>query len=96
MKIKLEDLRFMTSNFLATIKREDISTLDELIGKVNEKISVEIIQSPFEADNEKGMNIILSAVFAKIASLNLGYARAVVLEPNENQNAFIDVYLKKE
>ena len=41
MKIKLEDLRFMTSNFLATIKREDISTLDELIGKVNEKISVE-------------------------------------------------------
>ena len=41
------------------------------------------------------MNKILSSVFAKIASLNLGYARAVVSEP-ENNNAIVDIYLKKE
>ena len=62
----------------------------------NEKISIEIVQSPFEKSNALAMNKILSVVFAKIASLNLGYARAVVSEPQENGNAVIDVYLKRE
>ncbi|MCH8329395.1 MAG: hypothetical protein IIB81_03300 [Nanoarchaeota archaeon] len=60
----------------------------------NEKISVEIMKSPFEENNKRAMNNILSAVFAKIASLNLGYARAIVSESNEND--VIYVYLKKE
>jgi len=46
----------------------------------NEKMSIEIVQSPFEGNNIQAINKILSAVFAKIASLNLGY----------------EVYLKKE
>ena len=62
----------------------------------NERISVEILEQPFEENNIKVMNTILSVVFAKIASLNLGYARAVVSEPKENKSVFIDVYLKKE
>src|SRR3989344_6921853 len=62
----------------------------------NEKMSIEIVQSPFEGNNIQAINKILSAVFAKIASLNLGYARAVVLEPKENENVIIEVYLKKE
>ena len=62
----------------------------------NEKISIEIVQSPFEKSNALAMNKILSVVFAKIASLNLGYARAVVSEPNEKGNVVIDVYLKRE
>jgi len=37
------------------------------------KISVEIVRQPFEQSNASAMNRILSAVFAKIASLNLGY-----------------------
>ena len=61
----------------------------------NESISVEILEQPFEESNIKTMNTILSAVFAKIAAINLGYARAVVSEP-EDQNVVIDVYLKKE
>jgi hypothetical protein len=61
----------------------------------NDKISVEILQIPFEKDNTTSMNKILAAVFAKIASLNLGYARAVI-KSNENGNVVIDVYLKKE
>ncbi|MBI2523003.1 hypothetical protein HYW19_01305 [Candidatus Woesearchaeota archaeon] len=60
----------------------------------NDKISVEILQNPFEQSNVKAMNRILSAVFAKIAALNLGYARAVVSE-QEGSNTVIDVYLKK-
>ncbi|MFH0867746.1 MAG: hypothetical protein V1831_00370 [Candidatus Woesearchaeota archaeon] len=60
-----------------------------------EKISVEITQSPFEGSS-KMMNIALSAVFAKIASSNLGYARAVVSEPSESGNVVVNVYLKKE
>ncbi|MCH8004508.1 MAG: hypothetical protein IH934_07825 [Nanoarchaeota archaeon] len=60
----------------------------------HDRISIEIIESPFEEDNIQIMNTILSAVFAKIASLNLGYARAVVSEPKD-QNVVIDVYLKK-
>ncbi len=62
----------------------------------NEKIFVEIVQAPFEKSNALAMNKILSVVFAKIASLNLGYARAVVSEPNEKGNAVIEVYLKRE
>jgi hypothetical protein len=61
----------------------------------NEKISIEILQTPFEKENIKVMNKILSVVFAKIASLNLGYARAIVSEPKD-QNVIIDIYLKKE
>jgi DNA-binding transcriptional regulator LsrR (DeoR family) len=60
-----------------------------------EKISVEILQSPFDENNTKTMNKILAAVLAKMASLNLGYARAIILEPNERENIIIDVYLKK-
>jgi len=61
----------------------------------NDRISVEIINTPFKENNIQLMNRILSAVFAKIASLNLGYARAVVSEQKES-NAIITVYLKKE
>jgi|TARA_Y100000310_G_scaffold292645_1_gene321572 hypothetical protein len=68
---------------------------DFKIKSSNEKISVEILHTPFEKNNTLAMNKILSAVFAKIASLNLGYARAVISEPND-QNAVIDVYLKRE
>ena len=68
----------------------------KITSQTNEKISVEIIQSPFEENNTKAMNKILSAVFAKIASLNLGYARALISEPKEDQNVVIDVFLKKE
>ena len=60
----------------------------------NDKISVEILQNPFEQGNVKAMNRILSAVFAKIAAINMGYARTVVLE-QEGSNTVIDVYLKK-
>ena len=58
--------------------------------KLNEKISVKIIKSPFE---ETEMNTILSAIFAKIASLNLGYARSLV---SEGEDVVIDIFLKKE
>ena len=58
----------------------------------NEKISIEIIKSPFEGNN--AMNNVFAAVFAKIASLNLGYARAVVSEP-QGMNPVIEVYLKR-
>ena len=61
----------------------------------HDRISVEMVESPFEEDNRKIMYIILSAVFAKIAALNLGYARAIVSEPEEH-NVVIDVFLKKE
>ena len=61
-----------------------------------EKISIEIAKSPFADSNVKAMNTILSAVFAKIASLNLGYARAVPSEPKEEGNVVIDVFLKKD
>ena len=61
----------------------------------NDKMSVEVAETPFEDINVKVTNKILAAVFAKIASLNLGYARGVV-ESNEKGNTVIDVYLKKE
>ena len=60
----------------------------------SEKISVEIVQSPFEEAKE-AMNTLFSAVFAKVASLNLGYARALA-SSKDSQNTVIDVYLKKE
>ena len=41
MIIQRKDLRTMAANFLATIEREDISTLDELQGRLNERISVD-------------------------------------------------------
>jgi len=62
----------------------------------NEKISVEIIRWPFEESNKNAMSILLSAALAKIASLNLGYARALIAEPEKEGNIAIDVYLKKK
>ena len=61
----------------------------------SEKISVEIVQSPFEEANKEAMNTIFSAVFAKVASLNLGYARALA-SSKDSQNTVIDIFLKKE
>ena len=60
----------------------------------SEKISVEILQSPFIGWDIK-LYKVLSVVFAKIAALNLGYGRALVLEPKENESAFVNVYLKR-
>ena len=61
----------------------------------SEKISVEIVQYPFEEASKEAMKTIFSAVFAKIASLNLGYARALA-SSKEGQNTVIDIFLKKE
>ena len=61
----------------------------------SEKISVEIVKPPFEEASKEAMKNVFSAVFAKIASLNLGYARALALS-KEGQNTVIDVFLKKE
>jgi len=55
------------------------------------KISIEVIKNPFE----DSMEIILSALFAKLASLNLGYARSLIVEPEREGNIVIDVYLEK-
>ena len=106
--IKLgEDINQMYLNFHGIKKLNYDQILDtyEDIGKKlgglfkskleDEKISVDIVKSPFEENNKSIMNKILSAVFAKIASLNLGYAKSIVSE-QKDQNAVIDVYLKKE
>ena len=61
----------------------------------SDKISVEIVKNPFEQSSIKAMNRMLSAVFAKIAALNLGYARAIVVD-GEDKNTFIDIYLKRD
>jgi len=102
-----EDINQMYLNFNSTkmLSLDKISDAYIDIGKklggdfkakpTNEKISVEITKSPFEKDNTQAMNKILAAVFAKIASLNLGYARAVVSEPDQG-NVVIDIYLKRE
>jgi len=102
-----EDINQMYLNFDDTKKLTIVQITDAYadIGKKlggnfkpkleNERISVEILESPFEKSSISVMNTILSVVFAKIASLNLGYARAVVSEPNGG-NVFIDVYLKKD
>jgi len=103
-----EEINNMYLNFYGVNKLsfDQISDAYEDIGKKlggnfkarlsNEKISIEIVQSPFEGENVQAMNKILSAVFAKIASLNLGYARSIVLEPKEKENVVIDIYLKKD
>ena len=60
----------------------------------SEKISVEIVQPPFEEVSKEAMNTLFSAVFAKIASLNIGYARALA-SSKDPHNTVIDVFLKK-
>src|SRR3989338_8101501 len=101
-----EEINQMYLKFNGTEKLsiDQISNAYEDIGKKlngnfkaklgNDKISVEIIQNPFEQSNANAMNRLLSAVFAKIAAINLSYARIVVSE-QEGSNAVIDVYLKK-
>ena len=64
------------------------------VTSISEMISVEITKTPFEENNVKTMNITLSAVFAKIASLNLGYAKTIIKE-EKDKNTVIEVYLKK-
>ena len=60
-----------------------------------DKISVEILKHPFE-DNSKAVNLVLAAVFAKIASLNLNYDKTIVTEPKDSGNTVIEICLKKE
>ena len=102
-----EEINQMYLKFNGTDKLsiDQISNAYEDIGKKlngnfkaklgTDKISVGIVQNPFEQSNAKAMSRILSAVFAKIAALNLGYARAVVAEEMD-KNIVIDVYLKKD
>lgn len=61
-----------------------------------DRISVEILQQPFDQGSMKFMNRLISAIFAKMAALNMGYGRSIVSEPNEKGNISIDIYLKKE
>ena len=102
-----EEINQMYLNFDGT-KKLNLSQISDAYADVGKKlggkfkvrqqhdrISVEIVETPFEENNVKTMNTVLSAVFAKIVSLNLGYARATVSEPNEKGNVIIDVYLKK-
>ena len=60
-----------------------------------EKISVEILKQPFE-ENSKAVNLVLAAVFAKMASLNLNYEKTTISEQKDKDNAVIDVFLKKD
>ena len=60
-----------------------------------DKISVEILESSFNSESAKALNKILSAVFAKMSALNMGYGKSIVSEPNDNGNVVIDVYLKR-
>ncbi len=101
-----EEINQMYLNFYDTDKLSFDQILDAYsdIGKklggnfktklANKKISIEIVESPFEK-NSTAMNTILSAVFVKVASLNLGYAKAVFSELKDD-NVVIDVYLEKE
>ncbi|MBW2976960.1 hypothetical protein KY347_05945 [Candidatus Woesearchaeota archaeon] len=103
-----EEINQMYLNFYGTGKLSFDQILDAYadIGKklggnfktklTNEKISVEIAQLPFEKKISEAIIKILSALFAKIASINFGYARAVVLEQKEGENIVIGIYLKKE
>jgi len=68
----------------------------KITARLNQKIFVEIKKNPFEEQNANAMNTVLSAVLAKVASSNLGYARAVINEPNQEGNTVIEVFLKKE
>ena len=61
---------------------------------LSDRISVEIVQYPFEQSG-KFMIKIISAIFAKMAALNMGHGRSVVLE-SSGKMAIIDVYLRKE
>ncbi len=102
-----EEINQMYLKFNGTEKLsiDQISNAYEDIGKKlngnfkaklgSDKISVEIVQNPFEQSNIKAMNRLLSAVFAKIAALNLGYARAIVAE-EKDKNVSIDIYLKRD
>lgn len=58
-----------------------------------EKISIRVVESPFDS-KVREINALLSALFTKMAALNLGYARSVVEEP-KNANIVINIYLKK-
>ena len=102
-----EEINQMYLNFDGT-KKLNLSQISDVYADIGKKlggnfkvreqhdrISVEIVETPFEENNVKTMNTVLSAVFAKIASLNLGYARATVSEPDEKGNVIIDVYLNK-
>ena len=99
------NMMYLSFNDVEKLSFDQISNAYVDIGKklggvfktkvTSEKISVEIVKSPFEQSNAKAMNRILSAVFAKIAASNLGYAKVVVLEPKENENVVIEIYLKK-
>src|SRR3989338_10911939 len=96
---------YLKFNGAEKLSIDQISNAYENIGKKlngnfkaklgSDKISVEIVQNPFEQSNIKAMNRILSAVFAKIAALNLGYARAIVAE-EKYKNANIDIFLKRD
>ena len=60
-----------------------------------DRISIEIVKHPFEV-SAKSMDIVLAAVFAKMASLNLNYDKTVITEPKDSGNTIIEIYLKKE
>ena len=103
-----EDINSMYLNFNGAAKL----TIDQLsdayadIGKklggnfksrlMPDRISIEVLQSPFEQNSSKLINKLLSAIFAKMAALNMGYGRAVISEPNDKGNTLIDIYLKRE
>lgn len=66
--------------------------------KTNEMVIMEIVDNPFKNQNKELMNGVLSALFAKIASLNFGYSRTVIeiKKDKEVEKEFITVYLKKK
>ncbi len=100
------NLMYLNFNGVEKLSFDQISNAYTDIGKklggvfktrvTSEKISVEIVQSPFEQSNAKAMNRILSGVFAKITAANLGYAKVVVIGPKENENVVIEIWLKRE
>ncbi len=61
-----------------------------------DRISIEISPQPFDQGSSKIINKLLSAIFAKMAALNMGYGRSVISEPNEQGHILVDVYLKRE
>ena len=61
-----------------------------------DRISIEVSPQPLDQGSSRIINKLLSAVFAKMAALNMGYGRAVISEPNEQGNITLDIYLKKE
>ena len=103
-----ENINSMYLNFSGTTKL----TIDQLsdayadIGKklggnfksrlMPDRISIEVSPQPLDQGSSRIINKLLSAVFAKMAALNMGYGRAVISEPNEQGNITLDIYLKKE